>query len=60
MAAFVGWQMGAGGEKKFGEYLYSLGLSDEPPQQPDTQTVEEKEDDTEALRQMGIEVRKAE
>lgn len=57
-SAFIGWQMGAGGKVKLGEYLHSLGLSDSLPQQPDTPAVEEKEDDTEALRRMGIEVKK--
>lgn len=26
LSAFIGWQMGAGGNKKFGEYLAELGL----------------------------------
>lgn len=55
LSAFVGWQMGAAGEKTFGEYLSYLGLSDEPPKRVESQN---KEDDTEALRRMGIEVKK--
>jgi len=30
LAAFVGFQMGAGGDKNFKQYLESLGLSGEP------------------------------
>lgn len=30
LAAFIGWQMGAGGKKNFGSYLDGLGLSDIP------------------------------
>lgn len=26
LSAFIGWQMGAGGDKKFGDYLKELGL----------------------------------
>ncbi len=32
LAAFVGWQMGAGGKSTFGDYLSGLGLSGEAPQ----------------------------
>lgn len=28
LSAFIGWQMGAGAGKKFGEYLGELGLSE--------------------------------
>jgi len=28
MSAFIGWQMGAGGGMKFGEYLADLGLGE--------------------------------
>ena len=59
LAAFVGWQMGAGGgNKKFGEYLGELGLSDglgKPAQEANPQNVV---DDTAALKRMGIEVKK--
>ena len=30
VAAFIGWQMGAGGKKNFGSYLRGLGLWDIP------------------------------
>ncbi len=55
LSAFIGWQMGAAGEKTFGDYLSHLGLSDKPPQQKDTQ---DAPDDTAALERMGIEVKK--
>jgi len=29
LGAWIGFQMGAGGDKNFGEYLYSLGLMEE-------------------------------
>jgi len=52
LAAFVGWQLGAGGKKTFGEYLYSLGLSDKPSQGVDSQKQEDMK-----LSRMGIEAR---
>lgn len=30
IAAFIGWQMGAGGKKSFRQYLKSLGLESKP------------------------------
>ncbi len=33
LSAFTAFQLGAGGDKNFGEYLKSLGLSLEPPGQ---------------------------
>lgn len=62
LAAFVGWQIGAGGKKKFGEYLRHLGLSDEAPQQADSRkgeaaTLLQKRED-EALSRMGIKAKK--
>jgi|TARA_Y100000310_G_C20377581_1_gene666450 hypothetical protein len=30
IAAFIGFQMGAGGDKNFGEYLEGMGLKDIP------------------------------
>lgn len=53
MAAFIGWQMGAGGKHNFGEYLISLGLSERKPMQPNLQG-----DDTATLERMGIKVKK--
>jgi len=49
LAAFIGWQMGAGGKKTFGGYLRHLGLSDELPQHE----VSQERDDS-MLSRMGI------
>ena len=55
IAAFIGFQMGAGGGKgTFGDYLVSCGLAKKPPQQPDLGG----KDDTQALARMGIKVKK--
>lgn len=46
VAAFIGWQMGAGDKKSFSAYLDSLGLSGEPRESTepliDKQTVDAK------------------
>lgn len=55
LAAFVGWQMGAAGQKTLGQYLCDLGLSSEPPRAAKPQG---SLDDTEKLRRMGIKVKK--
>lgn len=31
-ASFIAWQMGVGNKKSFGEYLKSLGLSEDKPE----------------------------
>ena len=56
--AWIGFQMGAGEDTNFGEYLIHLGLSDEPPSQRADVKDKSKQDDTEQLRRMGIEVKK--
>ncbi len=56
-SAFVGWQMGAAGDKTFGSYLSHLGLSDELPQSVESQ---KKGDNTEVLARMGIVAKKVE
>lgn len=56
LAAFIGWQMGAGGKKRFGEYLNHLGLSDEGT----LNNLGEKRDNTGALARMGIVPKKVE
>jgi len=62
LAAFVGWQMGAGGKKNFGEYLRHLGLSDETSQQvgsqkrEDVALLQKREDAT--LSRMGIKAKR--
>jgi len=35
VAAFIGWQSGAGGDKDFNDYLRSLNLTDKPPTMSD-------------------------
>jgi len=56
LAAFVGWQMGAGGNKvTFGTYLTRLGISSEPPQRVDSQ---DKEVEAKKLSRMGVKARK--
>lgn len=47
LAAFVGWQMGAAGDKTLGDYLAHLGLADKP-------TPKAPVDDTAMLKRMGI------
>lgn len=54
LAAFVGFQMGAGGKGTFGSYLSRLKLSDEPAQHIGPQS---KEAEAERLSRMGIKVR---
>jgi len=41
LSAFIGWQMGAGAGKKFGEYLEDLGLSDKKTPQETKLTAKE-------------------
>jgi hypothetical protein len=35
VAAFIGWQSGAGGDKDFNDYLRSLNLTEKPPTMSD-------------------------
>jgi hypothetical protein len=42
-SAFIGFQMGAGGEKGFGEYLESLGLRDKTIESKPEQTISAKD-----------------
>jgi len=52
LAAFIGWQMGAGGKKTFGQYLKHL-LPDEP-----VQPVKSQKRQDEVLSLMNIKARK--
>ncbi len=42
-SAFVGFQMGAGGDKSFGEYLESLGLRDKTIESKPEQSISAKD-----------------
>ena len=54
LAAFIGFQLGAGGKKTFEEYLKHLNLSEQPSQSPGSR---DKDDDM-ALSRMGIKAKK--
>ena len=51
-SAYIGFQMGAGGEKNFGRYLESLGLADKPQQPQDSRTAKDILDGVEKTLQM--------
>ena len=62
LAAFIGWQMGAAGNKTFKEHLRNLGLSDEPPQLTDSRrdedaSIAQKREDK-VLSRMGIKAKR--
>jgi hypothetical protein len=52
LAAFIGWQMGAGDKKSFGAYLNSLGLPGESPET--TEAVVDKVALDARLKSLGI------
>lgn len=52
LAAFIGFQLGAGGKQTFGEYLKHLKLSEQPTQSPSSGN------DDMALSRMGIKAKK--
>ncbi len=54
LAAFIGWQMGAGGKIKFGAYLRRLHLSDEPAKSEKPSSPRSKSAGDARLKSMGI------